>query len=312
MPAFSETAVWKDVDGTWRRVYGSFADHGASIEWHDFSTAEDIDWSASFHPSSLEVCLNFSGAARMQHGGATHEVGAGQITVCATGDRAIRARRLTGHLHDSSPSSCRPATCARSSAPSRPGLKPEIRAFLEHPERARSVVQVETMPAPLLSCRSTCWSRPCPRPRATTWYHSKTNEILAHLFFRPEPAGELFCQRHQRLNRERCERVLFLLERDLEKSALAGHARAGGAVQPLLPQPHFRPAHRHEHPGLPAAQTRGKSGRAAALRHRARDRRGDGRRLLQPQLVQQGLRRAFRLLSGPLPAPRTLLKRRRT
>ncbi len=50
----------------------------------------------------------------------------------------------------------------------------------------------------------TCGSRARPR------------EIVSHFFFEPQAPTELFCQRHQRLNRERCERARFLLERDLE------------------------------------------------------------------------------------------------
>src|SRR5207248_4151737 len=32
-----------------------------SIEWHDFRTARPLDWGRSFHPRSLDVCLNLDG-----------------------------------------------------------------------------------------------------------------------------------------------------------------------------------------------------------------------------------------------------------
>ena len=41
-------------------------------------------------------------------------------------------------------------------------------------------------------------------------------EILAQTIYPDENPDELFCQRHQRGNRERVERVRYLLERDLE------------------------------------------------------------------------------------------------
>ena len=44
-----------------------FASEGVSIEWHDFECAETLDWSQSFHPESLEICINFEGC------GAIHE-----------------------------------------------------------------------------------------------------------------------------------------------------------------------------------------------------------------------------------------------
>lgn len=59
-PRAPEHGAWTAIDGTWRRLHGSFADLGLSIEWHDFRLARDMDWGRSFHPGSLEVCLNFS------------------------------------------------------------------------------------------------------------------------------------------------------------------------------------------------------------------------------------------------------------
>ena len=41
-------------------------------------------------------------------------------------------------------------------------------------------------------------------------------EILAQTIYPDENPDELFCQRHQRSNRERVERVRYLIERDLE------------------------------------------------------------------------------------------------
>ena len=34
---------------------------GVSFEWHDFKTHEEFDWGRSFHPGSVEVCLNLEG-----------------------------------------------------------------------------------------------------------------------------------------------------------------------------------------------------------------------------------------------------------
>jgi hypothetical protein len=58
-----EGPAWRGIDGVWKRIYGNFAEMGVSIEWHEFSNASDVDWARSFHPFSLELCLNFSGRA---------------------------------------------------------------------------------------------------------------------------------------------------------------------------------------------------------------------------------------------------------
>ena len=58
-----ETPVWEKISGVWQPIYGGFDSHGVSIEWHDFLVADDLSWSPSFHEQSLEICLNYGGAA---------------------------------------------------------------------------------------------------------------------------------------------------------------------------------------------------------------------------------------------------------
>ena len=73
-PAFSEMDVWKPFGQGWRKLHGSFRDAGYSVEWHDFTTAAPLDWSRTFHPGSLEICLNLSGNADVRAAGETLEL----------------------------------------------------------------------------------------------------------------------------------------------------------------------------------------------------------------------------------------------
>ena len=54
---FAEAEAWHAVGQGWRQLFGSFGDLGFSFEWHDFLLEETLDWSRSFHPDSLEICL---------------------------------------------------------------------------------------------------------------------------------------------------------------------------------------------------------------------------------------------------------------
>ena len=65
---FAEARVWEALGGGWQCLYGCFCQCGVSIEWHDFACSEPRDWSRSFHPDSVEVCLNISGHARLTCG----------------------------------------------------------------------------------------------------------------------------------------------------------------------------------------------------------------------------------------------------
>src|SRR6266536_5648260 len=59
--AHAEHGAWSSVASGWRQLYGDFDRLGLSIEWHDFRTQRALDWGRSFHPRSLEFCLNLDG-----------------------------------------------------------------------------------------------------------------------------------------------------------------------------------------------------------------------------------------------------------
>ena len=47
------------------------------------------------------------------------------------------------------------------------------------------------------------------------WYHAKALEIAAAVLYQPAATGELFCQRYQRQNHERVQRVIAVLTENL-------------------------------------------------------------------------------------------------
>src|SRR5262245_17225339 len=65
---FAEAAAWKAVGPGWRPLFGSYRDLGFSFEWHEFTAREEIDWSRSFHPGSVELCLNLEGRGKLADG----------------------------------------------------------------------------------------------------------------------------------------------------------------------------------------------------------------------------------------------------
>ncbi len=57
----AEQSAWSDVRDGWQTLYGDFDRLGMSVEWHDFQTERPLDWGRSFHPQSIEFCLNLQG-----------------------------------------------------------------------------------------------------------------------------------------------------------------------------------------------------------------------------------------------------------
>src|ERR1700722_10760692 len=97
--AFSEMDVWKPFGPGWRKLHGSFRDAGYSVEWHDFTTTDALDWSKTFHPGSLEICLNLSGNAIVRAGGETLELAALTAGFYAQNNSSLTASRRGGERH---------------------------------------------------------------------------------------------------------------------------------------------------------------------------------------------------------------------
>jgi len=220
-PAFEATSsyeapAWNGIEGVWRQIYGSFPGQGLSIEWHDFLNLEEINWAQSFHPCSIEICLNYHGQAYLQQTKIPRSFGSEQIAVYATGDQAIRAWRPSGQQHRFFTFEFSVEFLRAQLEDVIGCLKPTVAQFLENPNRSRMLLHLDHMPVFLLHLRLHLLKPPVVETARNFWYQSKIMEIFSYLFFEPEKPSELFCERYHRLNQERCERVLFLLERDLE------------------------------------------------------------------------------------------------
>src|ERR1051325_3360305 len=57
----AEVDAWREVKDGWRPLYGDVEQFGVAVEWHDFRTERSFDWGRSFHPRSVEFCLNLGG-----------------------------------------------------------------------------------------------------------------------------------------------------------------------------------------------------------------------------------------------------------
>lgn len=212
----AESAAWQSIHGTWQPLHGSFFQDGLSIEWHDFRIDADMDWARSFHPGCLEICLNFSGSGWLLDGSKRQRIEAGQIALYTTHPGRPEARRDAGSLHR-----FLTLELSRSFLRSHLGhclaqLKRPVRRFIEGEGPAPAWLEILPLPSSLLSTRLELVQPSVPEAARSTWYLAKVLEVLAQTLFAADNPAELFCHRYQRQNRERIERVRFLIERDLE------------------------------------------------------------------------------------------------
>lgn len=212
----AENGAWQNIHGVWRQIHGSYAQDGASIEWHDFRLDQALQWHPSFHAQSLEICLNYSGTATFGTAKTQQALTTGKLAAYSTGSHPLEATRSAEHTHRFLTFEFSNEFLLRELQALMDGLKPGIRQFLDKPNRDSTLLELREFAPHLLTLRSQILEPPVPKSALSLWYAGKITELLASLLFAPGTIGELFCQQQKRLNRERCEHVLFLLKKDME------------------------------------------------------------------------------------------------
>jgi AraC-like DNA-binding protein len=216
-PPFSEMDAWKPVGHGWRKLHGSFQHAGYSVEWHDFATARPLDWSRTFHPASLEICLNLSGNADVRAGGQTLQLAPLTAGFYAQNDSSLTASRRGGQRHQFITIELSlPFLERHLAADEDQGLHPRLSRFLARRDRAPGMVSEPVRLSNdqqqlVLSFRSP----PVFQAAQRLWYQAKTLEVAAAFLYQPSAGEELFCQRQHHLNRERVQKVLAILKENL-------------------------------------------------------------------------------------------------
>ncbi|MHB8521477.1 MAG: helix-turn-helix transcriptional regulator [Limisphaerales bacterium] len=206
-----ESAFWQSAGGTWRRLFGGFDDAEVNIEWHDVQPVSDLEWSRSFHPGSVELCLNLSGHGSMRRQEASvcfepltagfYLPGAPSLIAWRqAGERhqfvTVRfpAHYLRHHL----------AQCDGALHPLVEQLMQGITGLAGLPEVRRLTVEEQQLVGRLVH-------PPVVQGARALWYQSKVLELMAQFFFERREENELFCDRQKRLARGRVERVIAIL-----------------------------------------------------------------------------------------------------
>lgn len=213
-PVSPEGGAWDAVRSGWRLIYGGFGSLGFSIEQHDFHASTDLDWSRSFHPESVELCLNLAGNGELSCGSARTHVRPGTAVAYAHARETIQARRHKGEHHRFLTLELRRDFLSKQVAGAEQALDPAIRtgAFSAKPRSAITQAKPLTIAHEQLAARLT--APPVSPSALPLWFQSKVLELVAEFLFAPAP--EMFCERQKKLAHDRVERVKELLERHLE------------------------------------------------------------------------------------------------
>jgi AraC family transcriptional regulator len=210
-----EVAAWAAVGAGWRQLFGSFGDLGFSLEWHDFNAPEPIDWARSFHPGSIELCLNLSGEGSVGDGTRTARFGSQTAGFYRQGQSPLSAERAAGQTHRFITVEFRPDFLHRELVESSTWLHPLIRSSLDTEPTGSAVSEPEPLTARQRDLVMALRQPPVLAGAQRLWYGAKVRELMSEFFFAPPPDSELFCHRQQRVARDRVETVVEALRKDL-------------------------------------------------------------------------------------------------
>ena len=209
----AERAAWREVKEGWRPLYGDVDSMGVAVEWHDFRMSRSFNWGRTFHPRSLEFCLNLDG--RGEVGGATKisytPAAAGYYAV---GDEPLPASRRANDHHQFATLEFSRNHLQKQFVENEGDLEPQIRRVIFGDQDETVVGPTRPMSLEQRAVVANLATPPVSKAAQVLWYQSKALELMAHFLFEPKDS-EFFCQRQKRVARERVERAKELLARDL-------------------------------------------------------------------------------------------------
>ncbi len=214
-PFEGEAAAWRAVGAGWRQLSGSFGELGFSFEWHDFTAEAPLDWARSFHPGSVELCLNLSGSGTVRDGKAVAEFGPRTGGFYRQGRNPLSAERSPGGPHQFITVEFGPEFLARNLSGFASQLHPLIRSAVEGKGRDSGVSEPASLNTRQRDLVMSLRHPPVLAGAQTLWYGAKAVELMGEYFFAPPPDTELFCHRQQRVARDRVDSVIAMLKRDL-------------------------------------------------------------------------------------------------
>jgi AraC-like DNA-binding protein len=211
---FTEAPAWCEVGAGWRPLFGNYRQLGFSFEWHDFSSAAELDWARSFHPGSLELCLNLTGNALLGDGQQRIALSPRMLAFYFQGNPPLLATRQGAEQHQFITVEYAPEFLDQHFRPDVANLHPLVQTVIRRNAARSRVMAPERLGTALAQLIESLRHPPVFAPAQAVWFRSKALELAAQLFFQ-SPAGELFCTRQQRAARERVEQARLILREKL-------------------------------------------------------------------------------------------------
>jgi AraC family transcriptional regulator len=208
-----EQHAWREVKNGWHPLYGDVDQMGVAVEWHDFRTEHSFNWGRTFHPRSLEFCLNLQGHGEIGASGKI-EYSPGNCGYYAIGDESLPASRQAHDHHQFVTLEFSREHLQKQFVKNEADLEPEIRRVIFDDKEESVVAPTRPMSTQQRDVVASLAEPPVAKAAQILWYQSKALELMAHFLFAPKDP-EFFCTRQKRVARERVERAKEVIARDL-------------------------------------------------------------------------------------------------
>lgn len=209
-----EAGLWRGLGARWRQLFGDFATLGVSFEWHELAPGDPVRWDPSFHPGSVELCLNLAGSAEVQAGSQVLRLEPWTAGFYRQGNPSLTAVRHAGQTHQFITVEWSPSFLARTLDGNLADLHPVARAVLDEQEDSRvgGIIPLDPRQRALVGSLR---HPPVLAAAQSLWYRAKAVELLGEFLFQAPCEEELFCRRHQRTALDRVQLATQVLRRDL-------------------------------------------------------------------------------------------------
>jgi AraC-like DNA-binding protein len=229
VPVFTERPVWSGVGDGWKHLHGSVSAGGVSFEWHDFKTSAEFDWGKSFHPNSVEICLNLAGNGKVSFNNAEAVFAPLTAGFYCRAEQELEAARQPAERHRFLTVEMSFDFLQRHLSQFVTSLHPLVRDVVSGRPKESAVSPVTRLTNRHQQLLASLRQAPVLALAQSLWYQAKAMELAAEFFFVAPGDREFFCRRQQRLAAERVEKVIALLRDTLaEPPTLEEIGRAVG------------------------------------------------------------------------------------
>lgn len=214
---FSEVEAWAPLGAGWQHLHGSFAAEGYSLEWHDFAANGGFDWSPSFHPGGVEICLNLAGKGTVGCGQQELTLAPQTAAFYFHGQPGLAGQRAAGERHQFITVELSLDFLRRNLPAGDTDLHAGLKGLLAG-ERGSLVSGAMRLTSEHQVIVGSLRKPPVHAAAQRLWYRAKALEVASVLFYQPTSGGELFCQRQKFLNQDRVQKVLAVLRENLAET----------------------------------------------------------------------------------------------